>query len=67
VWHRQQPAPQISQSSVPAQKSQGGREFQNKEKEEKKSTALQVLREAEKAENRYDGVKFRVVGVLGKE
>lgn len=40
--------------------------FLSKEKEEKKSAVLQVFREAEKPENRYDGVKFRVVGVRGK-
>jgi len=41
--------------------------FLSKEKEEKKSAALQVLRDAEKPENRYDGVKFRVIGVRGKK
>ena len=35
--------------------------FLSKEKEDKKSAALQVLRDAEKPENRYDTVKFRVV------
>lgn len=40
--------------------------FLSKEKSEKKTATLQVFREAEKAENRYDGVKFRVVGVRGK-
>ncbi len=37
--------------------------FLEKEKPEKKEAALQVLRDAEKAENRYDGVHFRVIGV----
>jgi len=35
--------------------------FLSKEKEEKKSAVLQVLHDAEKPENRYDGVKFRVI------
>ncbi len=34
--------------------------FLSKEKEEKKMAALQVLRDAEKPENRYDGIKFKV-------
>ena len=37
--------------------------FLGKEKPEKRESALQVLRDAEKPENRYDGVKFRVMGV----
>ena len=37
--------------------------FLEKEKPEKREAALQVLRDAEKAENRYDGATFRVVGV----
>ncbi|MFN0214946.1 MAG: barstar family protein [Saprospiraceae bacterium] len=41
--------------------------FLSKEKEAKKTAALQVFRDAEKSENRYDGVKFRVVGVRGKK
>lgn len=40
--------------------------FLSKEKPERKEAALQVLREAEKMENRYDGVHFRVIGVRGK-
>ncbi len=38
-------------------------QFLEKEKPEKREAALQVLRDAEKAENRYDGATFRVVGV----
>jgi len=41
--------------------------FLSKEKAEKKAAALQVFRDAEKPENRYDGVKFRVIGVRGKK
>ncbi len=37
--------------------------FLEKEKNEKKEAALQVLRDAEKKENRYDGIKFQVIGV----
>lgn len=37
--------------------------FLGKEKNEKKEAALQVLRDAEKKENRYDGIKFQVIGV----
>ena len=37
--------------------------FLAKEKPEKKESALQVLLDAEKPENRYDAVKFRVVAV----
>ncbi|MCA0236586.1 MAG: barstar family protein [Bacteroidetes bacterium] len=37
--------------------------FLEKEKHEKKEAALQVLRDAEKSENRYDGIKFSVIGV----
>lgn len=37
--------------------------FLSKEKIEKKESALQVLLDAEKNENRYDAVKFRVVAV----
>lgn len=37
--------------------------FLEKEKPEKREAALQVLRDAEKTENRYDGVKFRAIGV----
>lgn len=37
--------------------------FLDKEKPEKRSAALDVLRDAEKAENRSDGVHFRVIGV----
>jgi len=40
--------------------------FLSKEKAEKKSAALQVFRDAEKPENRYDGVKFKVIGVRGR-
>ncbi len=38
-------------------------QFLEKEKREKKEAALQVLRDAEKPENRSDGVRFRVMGV----
>ncbi|MBL7806986.1 MAG: barstar family protein [Saprospiraceae bacterium] len=41
------------------------RELLSKEKKEKKEALLQVFRAAEKPENRYDGVKFRVIGVKG--
>lgn len=41
--------------------------FLSKEKDEKKEGTLQVFRDAEKAANRYDGVKFRVVGVRGSK
>jgi RNAse (barnase) inhibitor barstar len=37
--------------------------FLDKEKPEKRRAALDVLREAEKAENRSDGVRFRAIGV----
>ena len=37
--------------------------FLEKEKVEKRSAALDVLRDAEKAENRSDGVRFRVIGI----
>lgn len=37
--------------------------FLSKEKEEKKAATLQVFRDAEKAENRYDGVIFKVIGI----
>jgi RNAse (barnase) inhibitor barstar len=37
--------------------------FLSKEKTDKKTAALQVLRDAEKPENRYDGVQFRVIGI----
>jgi RNAse (barnase) inhibitor barstar len=37
--------------------------FLEKEKPEKRSAALDVLRDAEKPENRSDGVKFRVIGL----
>lgn len=37
--------------------------FLDKEKPEKKQAALAVLREAEKTENRYDGIRFRVVAI----
>lgn len=37
--------------------------FLEKEKPEKKEAALQVLRDAEKEENRYDGIKFQVIGL----
>jgi RNAse (barnase) inhibitor barstar len=37
--------------------------FLEKEKEEKRKAALDVLRDAEKQENRSDGVLFKVVGV----
>lgn len=40
--------------------------FLNKEKDEKKAAVLEVFREAEKPENRYDGVKFRAIGIRGK-
>ena len=36
--------------------------FLDKEKIEKKEAALQVLRDAEKQENRYDGISFKVIG-----
>jgi RNAse (barnase) inhibitor barstar len=39
--------------------------FLSREKKEKKTATLQVFRDAEKPENRYDGVKFRLVGVRG--
>jgi len=39
--------------------------FLSKEKPEKKAAALQVFQDAEKAENRYDGVKFRVIEIRG--
>lgn len=41
--------------------------FLSKEKAEKKEAALQVLRDAEKAENRYDGIQFKVIGIRGKK
>lgn len=41
--------------------------FLSKEKDEKKAAALQVFRDAEKPENRYDGVKFRVLGLRGSK
>ena len=37
--------------------------FLEKEKTEKREAAFNVLRDAEKTENRSDGVKFRVIGV----
>ena len=37
--------------------------FLEKEKPEKRSAALDVLRDAEKPENRSDGVRFRVIGL----
>lgn len=37
--------------------------FLEKEKPEKRSAAIEVLREAEKPENRSDGVKFRVIAL----
>lgn len=37
--------------------------FLEKEKAEKRSAALDVLRDAEKPENRSDGVRFRVIGL----
>ena len=37
--------------------------FLEKEKPEKRSAAFDVLRDAEKPENRSDGVKFRVIGI----
>ncbi len=37
--------------------------FLEKEKTEKRSAAFDVLRDAEKPENRADGVKFRVIGI----
>lgn len=40
--------------------------FLSKENPEKKAAVLQVFRDAEKPANRYDDVKFRVVGVRGK-
>jgi RNAse (barnase) inhibitor barstar len=40
-------------------------DFLEKEKPEKRQAALDVLRDAEKKENRSDGVTFRVVGVKG--
>ncbi|MBL7827298.1 MAG: barstar family protein [Saprospiraceae bacterium] len=36
-------------------------EFLNKEKPEKRRAAIDVLRDAEKEENRYDGVHFKVI------
>jgi RNAse (barnase) inhibitor barstar len=41
--------------------------FLSKEKPEKRSATLQVFRDAEKPENRYDGIKFKVIGVRGKK
>jgi RNAse (barnase) inhibitor barstar len=38
-------------------------QFLSKEREEKRKAALEVLAAAEKKENRYDDVVFRVVGV----
>jgi RNAse (barnase) inhibitor barstar len=35
----------------------------SKEKKEKKEALLQVFRDAEKSENRYDNVKFKVIGI----
>ena len=40
--------------------------FLLKEKKEKRDAAMDVLRDAEKTQNRSDGVKFKVVGVRGK-
>ncbi len=37
--------------------------FLDKEKPEKRAAALSALRDAEKPENRSDGVRFRVVGL----
>ena len=37
--------------------------FLEKEKPEKRIAAIEVLREAEKSENRSDSVKFRVLGL----
>ncbi len=36
-------------------------QFLDKEKDEKRRAALQVLKDAEKAENRFDGVTFKVL------
>jgi RNAse (barnase) inhibitor barstar len=38
-------------------------QFLIKEKVEKKNAALQVLKDAEIPENRYDSIRFRVIGV----
>jgi RNAse (barnase) inhibitor barstar len=35
----------------------------SREKKDKKEALLQVFRDAEKEENRYDGVTFKVIGV----
>ena len=43
-----------------------GEQFLSKEKAEEKKSAIEVLRDAEKPENRYDGVQFKVLGVRGK-
>ncbi len=43
-----------------------GELFLSKEKAEEKKSAIEVLRDAEKPENRYDGVQFKVLGVRGK-
>ncbi len=38
-------------------------QFLSKEKEEKRDAAIQVLKDAEIQENRYDNIQFRVIGV----
>ena len=38
-------------------------EFLSKEKAEKRLAALDVLRDAEKGDNRYDNAKFQVIGL----
>jgi RNAse (barnase) inhibitor barstar len=38
-------------------------QFLGKEKSEKKMAAMQVLKDAEMPENRYDNIRFRVIGV----
>jgi RNAse (barnase) inhibitor barstar len=38
--------------------------FLSKEKNEKKQAVLEVLQDAEKAENRSDGVVFKVIGIV---
>lgn len=38
-------------------------QFLSKEKPDRREAALTVLRDAENADNRYDGIVFRVIGV----
>lgn len=37
--------------------------FLEKEKKDKRDAGMKVLRDAEKPDNRYDGIKFKVIGV----